>query len=160
MFRRRTASTDPTLRAARLALLTTSAVHLGFQSVVTSDIYPQLFDGQTHQLAERQADHARRIAPVAITVYATTLSAAGWAVYGSVRSREERGLAATSIACATAAVVPALTAGIAVPLHVGLANEKVTRARLQSLLASDWVRTGLAALGVAAAARSLGNWTS
>lgn len=157
MFRRRTASTDPTLRAGRLALLTTTAVHLGFQSVVTSDVYPQLFDGQTHALAERQAEHARRIAPVAITVYATTLCAAGWAAFGSIRSPDERGLAATTVACATATIVPALTAGIAVPLHMGLANEKVTRARLQSLLASDWVRTGLAAVGVAAAARSLGH---
>lgn len=157
MFRRRTASTDPTLRAGRLALLTTSAVHLGFQSVMSSDVYPQLFDGQTHALAERQADHARRIAPVAITVYASTLCAASWTAYASFRSPGERGLAATTIACATAAVVPALTAGIAVPLHVGVANNKVTRIRLQSLLASDWVRTGLAAVGVAAAARSLGH---
>lgn len=157
MLRRRTASTDPTLRAGRLALLTTSAVHLGFQSVVTSDVYPQLFDGQTHVLAERQADHARRIAPVAITIYASTLCTAGWAAYGSLRSPDERGLAATTIACATAVVVPALTASIAVPLHVGIAGGKDSRVRLQSLLASDWVRTGLAAVGVAAAARSLGH---
>lgn len=156
MFRRRTAAPDPTLRAGRLALLTTSAVHLGFQSVVTSDVYPQLFDGQMRGLPERQADHARRIAPVAVAVYASTLCAAGWAVYGSVRSSEERGRAATALACATAAVVPTLTAGVAVPLHVGVANEKITRGRLQSLLASDRLRTGLAALGVVASARALG----
>ena len=48
MTRRRT---DPatTLRAGRLALLTTSAVTLGFQSIVTSVVYPQLFDGTMNQ---------------------------------------------------------------------------------------------------------------
>lgn len=157
MFRRRTAApaTDPSLRAGRLALLTTSAVHLGFQSVVTSDVYPQLFDGQTHGLAERQADHARRIAPVAIAVYTSSLCAAGWAVYGSIRSPGRQGLTSTAIACATSAVAPALTAGLAVPIHVGVANERSTPPQLKALLASDRVRTGLAALGVAAAAQSI-----
>ena len=81
---------DPTLRAGRLALLTTSAVTLGFQSIVTSVVYPQLFDGATHGIAERQSDHARRIAPVALTLYATSLGAAVWAVYGSLREQSGR----------------------------------------------------------------------
>lgn len=156
MLRRRTAAPDPTLRAGRLALLTTSAVHLGFQSAVTSDVYPQLFDGPAHDLPARQADHARRIAPAAIAVYASSLCAAGWAAYGSLRSPEEKGRVATAVACATAAVVPALTAGVAVPLHVGVANERVTPTGIKAIVASDRVRTGLAALGVAAAARALG----
>ena len=70
MNRRRRASADPTLRAGRLALLTTSAVHLGFQSVVTSVMYPELFDGPTHGIAERQAVHAVAPRPAAYSVSA------------------------------------------------------------------------------------------
>lgn len=152
--RRRRASADPTLRAGRLALLTTSAAHLGFQSMVTSVVYPQLFDGPTHGIAERQADHARRIAPVALTLYASGLGAVAWSAYGSIRSRERTGLAATVVACAATLAAPAVTAGV-VPLHSGIAREQVTRPRIAALLASDRLRTGLAALGVVAAAQAL-----
>lgn len=154
MTRRRPADPDPTLRAGRLALLTTSAVHLGFQSLVTSVVYPQLFDGPTHGIAERQADHARRIAPVALTLYATGLGAAGWATYGTVRSHGRAGLTATVLACASTIAVPAVTAGV-LPLHRGIAQERVTGSRIKALMASDRLRTGLAALGMVAAARSL-----
>lgn len=154
MIRRRPASTDPTLRAGRLALLTTSAAQLGFQSIVTSVVYPQLFESPGHGIAERQADHARRIAPVALTLYASGLGAAAWAAYGSIRSRERGGLVATVLACAGTVAVPAITAG-AIPLHVGIARERVTGPRIAALVASDRLRTGLAALGVAAAARAL-----
>lgn len=152
--RRRRASTDPTLRAGRLALLTTSAVHLGFQSMVTSVVYPELFHGPAHGLGERQADHARRIAPVALTLYATGLGAAAWAAYGTIRSGERTGLTATIIACASGIAAPAVTAGV-LPLHMGIAQEKITNPRIKALIASDRLRTGLAALGVAAAAQSL-----
>lgn len=155
MKRRRPAGPDPTLRAGRLALLTASAVHLGLQSAVTSDVYPQLFDGPSHDLSERQAEHARRITPAAIAVYTSSLGAAGWTAYGAIRSREQRGRVATAIACASAAAVPALTAAVAVPLHVGVANGRITGAGIRALILSDRVRTGLAALGVAAAAQSL-----
>ncbi|MDX2357595.1 hypothetical protein [Dietzia sp. PP-33] len=154
MIRRRPAGPDPTLRAGRLALLTMSAAQLGFQSMVTSVVYPTLFEGPTLGIAERQADHARRIAPVALTLYASGLGAAAWATYGSARSAERGGLAATIVACLTTVAIPALTAGV-VPLHMGIAQEQVTRPRIQALLASDRIRTGLAAIGVAAAAHSL-----
>lgn len=159
MFRRRTPAPepapDPLLRAGRLALLTSSAVHLGFQSVVTAVVFPQLFEGPTHDMADRQADHARRIAPVAVAVYASTLGAAAWAGIAALRAPGEPGRAATGLACAVAAVAPAITGGVAVPLHVGIASEQTTTMRLQGLLASDRVRTGVAAIGVAAAARAL-----
>lgn len=151
---RRRVSSDPTLRAGRLALLTTSAIHLGFQSMVTSVVYPELFHGSPHGLAERQADHARRIAPVALTLYATGLGASAWAAYASVRSGERTGRAATVIACVSGVAAPAVTAGV-LPLHTGIAQEKITPPRIRALLASDRLRTGLAALGVAAAAQSL-----
>lgn len=154
MTRRRPADTDPTLRAGRLALLTTSAVHLGFQSLVTSVVYPQLFDGPTHGIAERQADHARRIAPVALTLYSTGLGAAAWATYATVRSHRRTGMTATVLACASTVAVPAVTAGV-LPLHVGIARELVTGPRIRALMASDRLRTGLAALGMVAAARAL-----
>ncbi|MBF6842463.1 hypothetical protein, partial [Acinetobacter baumannii] len=76
------------------------------------------------------------------------------ATYGSIRSGERAGLTATVVACLTTVAVPAITAGV-VPLHTGIAQEQVTRPRIQALLASDRIRTGLAALGVAAAAQSL-----
>ena len=154
MIRRPTAVPDPTLRAGRLALLTTSAAHLGFQSMVTSVVYPTLFDGPTHGIAERHAEHARRIAPVAMVLYASSIGAAAWTTYGSIRARERSGLAATVIACVTSVAVPAITAGV-VPLHVGIAREQITRPRIQALLATDRIRTGIAALGVAAAAQAL-----
>lgn len=160
MFRRRTPAPepapDPLLRAGRLALLTSSAVHLGFQSVVTAVVFPQLFEGPTHDMADRQADHARRIAPVAVAVYASTLGAAGWATVASLRSQEESGRAATAVACVAAALAPTVTGGVAVPLHVGVASDRASTMRLQTLLASDRVRTGVAAIGVVAAARALG----
>ncbi|AWH97051.1 hypothetical protein [Dietzia psychralcaliphila] len=154
MIRRHPAGPDPTIRAGRLALLTTCAAQLGFQSMVTSVVYPTLFEGPTLGIGERQAEHARRIAPVALTLYASGLGAAAWAAYGSVRSTDRGGLTATVVACLTTVAVPALTAGV-VPLHMGIAQEKVTRPRIQALLASDRIRTGLAAVGVAAAAQSL-----
>ena len=152
--RRRRVSADPTLRAGRLALLTTSAVHLGFQSMVTSVVYPELFHGPTHGLSERQAEHARRIAPVALTLYAAGLGASAWAAYGSIRSGQRTGLTATMIACASGVAAPAVTAGV-LPLHMRIAQDKVTAPRVKALVASDRLRTGLAALGVAAAAQSL-----
>ncbi|MFN3600207.1 MAG: hypothetical protein ACK4UY_02315 [Dietzia sp.] len=154
MIRRHPAVPDPTLRAGRLALLTTCAAQLGFQSMVTSVVYPTLFEGPPLGIGERQAEHARRIAPVALTLYASGLGAAAWAAFGSVRSTDRGGLTATVVACLTTVAVPALTAGV-VPLHMGIAQEKVTRPRIQALLASDRIRTGLAAIGVAAAAHSL-----
>lgn len=154
MIRRPSAVPDPTLRAGRLALLTTSAAHLGFQSMVTSVVYPTLFEGPAHGIAERQADHARRIAPVALALYASSIGAAAWTTYGAIRSGERNGLAATVVACATTIAVPAITAGV-VPLHMGIAREQITRSRIQALLASDRIRTGLAALGVAASAQAL-----
>ncbi len=153
MKRRRPAS-DPTLRAGRLALLTTSAITLGFQSIVSSVVYPQLFDGTTHGIAERQSDHARRIAPVALTLYVTSLGAAAWAMYGSVRSGERTGRVATAVACASNLAGPVITAGV-VPLHASIAQEQITRPRIAALMASDRLRTGLAAVGVVAAAQSL-----
>ena len=153
MKRRRPAS-DPTLRAGRLALLTTSAITLGFQSIVTSVVYPQLFDGTTHGIAERQADHARRIAPVALTLYATSLGASIWATYGSLRSGEQTGRVSTAVACATSLAGPLVTVGV-VPLHAGIAQEQITRPKIAALMASDRVRTGLAAVGVVAAAQAL-----
>lgn len=153
MTRRRPAP-DPNLRAGRLALLTTSAITLGFQSIVTSVVYPQLFDGTTHGIAERQADHARRIAPVALTLYATTIGAAAWATYGSLRSGERNGRVATAVACASGLAGPVVTAGV-VPLHAGIAQEQITRPRIAALMASDRLRTGLAAVSVVAAAQAL-----
>lgn len=161
MFRRLPAAAvpgpDPVLRAGRLALLTASALHLGFQSVVTSVVYPQLFEGPTHGMADRQADHARRIAPVAVAVYASTLGAATWAGIAALRAPGEAGRGDTAAACAAALLAPAITGGVAVPLHVGVAAEKTSTMRLQAILASDRVRTGIAAIGVAAAARALGS---
>jgi hypothetical protein len=153
MTRRRPAS-DPTLRAGRLALLTTSAITLGFQSIVTAVVYPQLFDGATHGIAERQSDHARRIAPVALTLYATSLGAAAWATYGSLRSGDPDGRLATAVACATSLAGPVVTAGV-IPVHAGIAQEQITRPRIAALMASDRLRTGLAAVGVVAAAQAL-----
>ena len=154
MPRRRHPDPDPTLRAGRLALLTTSAVHLGFQSLVTSVVYPQLFEGPAHGIAERQADHARRIAPVALTLYAAGLGAAGWASYGMARTHVRSGLAATVLACVSSAALPAVTAGL-IPLHRGIAREQDTGPRIRALMASDRLRTGLAAVGLVAAARAL-----
>lgn len=153
MTRRRPAS-DPTLHAGRLALLTTSAITLGFQSIVSSVVYPQLYDGTTHGIAERQSDHARRIAPVAVTLYATTLGAAAWATYGSLRSGDSTGRVATAIACASSMAGPLVTAGV-IPLHAGIAQEQITRPRIAALIASDRLRTGMAAVGVVAAAQAL-----
>lgn len=157
MFRRQPTSPGPdtALRAGRLALLTTSAIHLGFQSIVTSVVYPQLFEGPAHGMAARQADHARRIAPVAFAVYATTLGAAGWTAVASLRSSEEKRSAATAISCAAAVLAPVVTGAVAVPMHIGVANEKTSLPRLRTILFSDRVRTGIAAVGVAAAAQTL-----
>lgn len=151
---RRRPPTDPTLRAARLTLLTTSAITLGFQSIISSVVYPQLFDGTSHGIAERQADHARRIAPVALTLYSSTLGAAAWATYGSLTSGERSGRLATAVACASGIAGPLVTVGV-LPLHAGIAQEQITRPRIAALMASDRLRTGLAAVGVVAAAQAL-----
>lgn len=58
------------------------------------------------------------------------------------------------MACASGLAGPAVTVGV-IPLHAGIAQEQITRPRIAALMASDRLRTGLAAVGVVAAAQAL-----
>jgi len=148
----------PSLRdaatAARVALLAASGLHLGFQSVVTTVVYPDLFGGTPRDVPGRQPAHVRAIAPLAGVVYVSLAGAAGWAAVTSLRSTDG-GRTATALSCAAAALAPLVTAAVSVPLQVGVARGRVSKSRLETIRVVDRVRTGASAVGVVAAARAL-----
>ena len=140
--------------ASRVALLAASGLHLGFQSVVTTVVYPELFGGTPRDVPGRQPAHVRAIAPLAGVVYTALGAAAGWAAVSSIRS-PGGGRTATALSCTAAALAPAITAAVAIPLQLGVSRGRVSRKRLEAIRVADRVRTGAAAVGVAAAARAL-----
>lgn len=145
----------PAAVAGRVALLAASGIHLGFQAQVTAVEYPELFRGADGTLPARQAEHARRIAPLVAAVYASLAGAAGWAAATSWRDTPGRRRTATVVSCLSAAAAPLLTAAATMPLHVGIAHQGADRARVEGILAADRARTVASAIGVVAAVQAL-----
>lgn len=129
------------------ALLVTSAVHLGFQAVVTGVVYPALAELPPDRWDAAHATHRRRITVVVAPVYA----ALGAAVVHAVRS-DPRASVRVAVAGATTAVLS--TAVVAAPAHGRLARQGPDPRLLRRLRRSDAVRLAgaLVAAGGALAA--------
>ena len=117
------------------ALLAVTALHAGFQAVVTVVVYPALRDLDQDAWAAGHAAHSRRISVLVVPVYLLVLLACGWSLYDG---------AATSWGGAVAiggnALALATTALVAAPTHGRLGREGPTPTLVARLLLADRVR--------------------
>ncbi len=126
------------------ALLTATAVHLGFQATVTAVVYPALARVPAAQWEVAHGAHARAITPVVAVVYGGLALAGGWALLSGPD-------AWTVVALAAAAVAMLITALVAAPAHGRLGAGHDPR-RMDRLLRVDRLRAAAAVVALAAAA--------
>jgi len=131
------------MRTAEVLLLVATAVHAGFQLVVTLVVYPAFADAPEETWTEHHAAHARRIGPVVGVVYGALLVAAMTVLSSRVSVW-------TALALVASGAVFLLTALVAVPAHRALSPVREPAA-LRRLLLADRLRL-LTALVAAAAA--------
>jgi len=130
-----------------VALLVTTAVHVGFQATVTLLVYPALARVAPADWADAHAVHSRRITPLVAVVYGGVLVSC----VGALLSRpQDLGVLVAAVGTAGALLI---TATVAAPTHgrlgAGRTAHLVTR-----LLVADRLRLTLAlvaALGAVAA---------
>lgn len=151
--RRPRPAADPHVRASRVALLASSALHLGFQSTVTTLVYPEVYSVPRREVPAVQERHARTIAPLAAAVYLPVLASAAWAGIATARHPGAPGRLA-GILASVGAAIPIVTTASTLPLHVAVASEP-TPGRIQGILAADRARTVTAAVTTVAAMRAL-----
>ncbi len=126
------------------ALLVVSALHAGFQVVVSAVVYPALADVPVDRWAAAHDLHSRRIVRVVALLYPAVVAVCLWAlVAGPVTG-------ASVVAVAGNLVAVAVTAGVAAPTHGRLGREHSTWL-ISTLLVSDRVRTAAAVVALAAA---------
>lgn len=116
------------------ALLAASGVHLGFQLVVTSVVYPALADVPWANWERAHAAHTRRILPAVVVVYLVVAVACLSILIAGPYT------AATVTALAGHALAGLTTALVAAPLHGRLARDGREAARVRTLLRADRVR--------------------
>ncbi len=126
------------------ALLTATAVHLGFQATVTAVVYPALARVPSAQWAVAHRAHSRAITPLVAVVYGALTLAGGWALLSGANPWTLVALAATAVAMLTTALVAAPAHG---RLSAGHDPQLTGR-----LLRADRVRAAAAAVALAAAA--------
>ena len=133
-----------TLPSAGAALVAATALHLGFQLVVTVLVYPALARVPADRWPVEHTQHSRRITPVVGVVYGLLL-VAGASVLVAGATADQVG----SLLAAAAAMV--VTAVVAAPLHSRLgrldsATSGPDPGLMRRLLVADRVRTALAVL--------------
>ena len=126
-----------------MGLVAATALHAGFQLVVTLLVYPALAEVPEGTWTAAHAAHARRITPVVALVYAALIGA------GTVAVIDEP-LPAQTVAVAVSAVAMVVTAAIAAPAHHRLGGSRDPDL-LRRLLRADRVRCGAAVVAAAAA---------
>lgn len=127
-------------------LVAATALHLGFQLVVTALVYPALLAAPEERWAAEHDAHRRRITPVVAVVYGLLAAACGAQLLGG--PRDGWSLLAVG-ACAAVVVVTATTAG---PAHGALAARGRSAALVQRLRRADALRLAGAVVAAAAAA--------
>ncbi|TNM67785.1 DUF1772 domain-containing protein [Streptomyces sp. NP160] len=145
-----------------MLLVVATALHLGFQLVVTVLVYPALLAPEAAQddggegavraearwrLAHER--HRRRITPVVALVYGLLGLADGWVLVAGPHDGW-RGAAAL-VSVAAAAVVVVVTATTAGPAHGVLASRGRSEALVRRLRRADAVRLLFAAVAAGAA---------
>ena len=132
-----------------VALLGATAVHAGFQVVVTFLVYPAFADIPEDQWPAFHAAHSRRIAGIVVVVYALLVLTSGWVMVAGPTDT------ATVAAMGAAAAAILITAFVAAPAHGRLSPDRGA-GDLALLVRADRVRlaAALVALGSAVAAVS------
>ncbi|RKS68052.1 hypothetical protein CLV35_3959 [Motilibacter peucedani] len=130
---------------ASTALLAASALHLGFQSVVTLVVYPALADVPPGAWAAAHNAHSRRTTVVVAPVYVLLAASCAWLLAAGPRGGWEL------LACAGAALAALTTAFVAAPLHGRLGRAGPAPRTLRRLLRADRVRLAGALVAAAGA---------
>jgi hypothetical protein len=128
---------------AHVALVAATALHLGFQLVVTVLVYPAFREIPVEDWPRYHDAHSRRIAAVVAPVYGALVVASVWVLTVPVEVSTVTAVAASGVAVLTTAVVAA-------PAHRRLGTRRDEGA-LAVLLRADLVRSGAALVAAAAA---------
>ena len=128
---------------AEVLLVVATAVHAGFQLVVTLLVYPALATVPDSSWADAHTAHSRRITPVVAVVYAGLVGASASAILGDPSPARTWSVALSGVAVL-------VTAAVAAPAHrrLGLSRDPEVWRRL---MAGDRLRCA-AALASAAVA--------
>ena len=129
--------------AAETAQVAATALHAGFQLVVTVLVYPAFAEVPVEEWTRHHTAHSRRITPLVVGVYAAVVAACGWVLVAGGWQPS------TAVAVAASALAMLTTAAVAAPAHGRLGAGRAER-DLTVLVRADRVR--LAASLVAAAA--------
>ena len=136
------------------ALLAASALHAGFQLVVSVVVYPALADVPAERWEPAHAAHARRITWVVAPLYVAVAAACTWSLLTWPRLVEPPGAPVAALAVGVALVGNAVAAGttalVAAPTHGRLGREGKRPELVRRLLAADRVRTAGAVVALVA----------
>ena len=132
--------------SAGVALIAATAVHAGFQAVVTLLVYPAFREVPHESWAHFHSAHSRRIAGVVVIVYGLLVGASAWVLAAGPRN------VGTLTAIGFAALAMLTTAAVAAPAHGRLSRGRGDQ-ELARLLRADRVRfvAGVLAVGAAVA---------
>ena len=131
------------------ALVSATAVHLGFQLTVTLLVYPAFGEVASPEWPAHHRAHSQRITPVVVVVYGAMVAADAWTLLSGGAGR------AAHVAVAASAVALGATALVAAPAHGRLTEERGDR-DLTLLLRADRVRLAAAVIAALAAVASAG----
>ena len=127
------------------ALLAATAVHAGFQFVVTIVVYPALADVPAERWALAHAAHSRRISYIVGPLYVAVAGACLWILLAGPHT------VLLIIAVAGNALAALATALRAAPLHGRLGRDGKDPALVTALLQADRVRLFAVTIALAAA---------
>ena len=122
------------------ALLAASALHVGFQLVVTGVVYPALAEVPDDVWTRAHDAHSRRITVVVAVVYALLAAACLWVLVSGPYN------AFVFLSLAGAAIAALTTAFVAAPAHGRLGREGRSEAVMRRLKHADVARLGAAGL--------------
>ncbi len=121
------------------ALLAVSALHAGFQLVVSVVVYPALADVPEDGWGPAHAAHSRRITWLVAPLYAVVAVVCGWSLLSWPASADVAW--AVAVALAGHALAGGTTALVAAPTHGRLGRDGKRPELVRRLLVSDRVRT-------------------
>ena len=121
------------------ALLAVSALHAGFQLVVTVVVYPALADVPADLWEPAHAAHSRRITWLVAPLYAAVAAVCTWSLLAWPATGAAQ--VGTAVALAGHAVAAGTTALVAAPTHGRLGRDGLRPELVGRLLRSDRVRT-------------------
>jgi hypothetical protein len=130
--------------APETALLTVTAVHVGFQTTVTTLVYPALARVPASQWASAHRAHARAITPIVGLLYGALAICGSWVLLSGPQAWALAALAALT-------VTVLITALAAAPMHQRLGSGRDPQ-RIRTLVQADRLRAATAALAFIAAA--------